>query len=150
MTFSKSPPAGCAAFTVLLMVSGGKIFWPNSFPLEMLIQQSWNQLISSFWGNTDWPLESDQPSHARNSPKKWSSLTLGIPNNLFHGVSWWQGFQCFLPSAKQERQQQELPCPLSQLPATPFDSSAIQQQPAKANSEPQGTGSCLVRGLNAK
>lgn len=95
MTFSKSPPAISAAFAVLLVILGAKIFWPNSSPLEMLIQKNWNQLISSFRGNPDWHLASHQPPHARNSPKTWSSLTSWTPNCFFRGVSGNHGFQCF-------------------------------------------------------
>lgn len=53
-----------------------KIFWQNSFLLEMLIQQSWNQLMSNFWGNALWLLASCQLPHARNhSQKRVSPLT---------------------------------------------------------------------------
>lgn len=129
MTFSKPPPAIYAAFTVLLMMLGGKIFWPNSFPLETPIQQNWNKLISSFEAMLTWLIANHRPSCGRNSPKMWSSLTSWTPKNFFHGVLGRHGFQCFPPSAKQEKLQngaEELTCPFSLLPATPFGLSAVQ------------------------
>lgn len=61
-----------------------KIFWQNSFPQEMLILQSWNQLISNFWGNAGWRFASCQLSHVRNrSPKTGASWVPRFPATCF-------------------------------------------------------------------
>lgn len=151
----------------MLLISRWK---QHSFSLEMLIQQSWKQLISNFFFFYLIGCQMQNFLWQKAPPVKGNPLTSQVPDNLFCGVFRETELPVFPTTLKQEWQKDDAELastvrapgiPFAKwIPAAPQNSLQPSEMAnwawylvaacTEASNESQSIRSCLMRGCNSQ